>query len=388
MKKIYLLATFAFICCLFSCSNDEVEAAIDGVGSEIAGDDYIPGDSEIAINLGTVAKRAAIEGDNGDLDEMGIFCLAKGKNEINQSAYDINWFGDSQKWSSCIMANVSAKKEGASVSWTNGGTYYYPLSQFYAYDFFGYYPYVNNADMLDTINNQVKVRYEIDGTQDIIWGKATSDEQYAYCAKYFRIPENETKRPMLQLYHMLARLVFTVKPGAVVDGKEEVGEAANMEIVSIKIVDALTNLEMTVADLANPVSLSGVSAHDLSQQLLQPYTLDTDTLTLRDADGNEISQNPVAVGSDINVSTQVGESIMLYPASKYIVKIETRYKNGEEYIYLPPTEEPLEIYNTGGKFEAGLKYNVSITVHGPKVIELEANLNPWQDAVDNPEIIL
>ena len=83
MKKIYLLATFAFICCLFSCSNDEVEAAIDGVGSEIAGDDYIPGDSEIAINLGTVAKRAAIEGDNGDLDEMGIWLKVRMK-LINQ----------------------------------------------------------------------------------------------------------------------------------------------------------------------------------------------------------------------------------------------------------------------------------------------------------------
>lgn len=389
MKKVYIIATLALSCFAISCSNEDLDGINGGEGVSVE-DKYVPGDSEVAISLGTIAKRAAIDGENGDLDEMGVFCLAKAKNQINQSAYDIDWFGNGHKWSSCVLANVSAKKEGAKVSWTDEVTYYYPLSQFYAYDFFAYYPYVNDSNRLDTINNKVKVRYEIDGKQDIIWGKASSDERYAYCAKYFRIPENENKKPMLQMYHMLTRLIFKVRPGAKVEGGLEVGEAANMEIVSIKIIDVLKHIEMTVADFENPVSIGGTTASELSQQLLTNYTAETDTFTLCDANGVEISQNPVAVGSDINIATQVGESIMLYPDSQYLVQIETRYKNGDSYINLPPTEEPLIIYNNGGKFEAGLKYTVDITVHGPKEIEVEANLNPWEDALEseNPKLDL
>ena len=71
----------------------------------------------------SVDKRATVDED-GNLDEMGVFCLARGKQEKNDGAPDISWFDPEDNYASCLMKNVKAKKEGSNVTWEEH--YFYP----------------------------------------------------------------------------------------------------------------------------------------------------------------------------------------------------------------------------------------------------------------------
>ena len=66
------------------CSNEE-----NVYGDDSSGTLFVPGDSEVEILLSlsnqsgiAIDKRAAIDGD-GDFENMGVFCLARQKQDIN-----------------------------------------------------------------------------------------------------------------------------------------------------------------------------------------------------------------------------------------------------------------------------------------------------------------
>ena len=183
---------------------------------------------------------------------MGVFCLARGKQEKNDGAPDISWFDPEDNYASCLMKNVKAKKEGSNVTWE--GHYFYPISQFYMYEFYGYYPYAEDAhityeasadgDGTGGPRHRATVHYTIDGTQDIIWGRATLQDKYAYSAYYFR--ENpDAPMPEIGLQHMLTRLQFQVKPGEDPENDGNVFEdAGKVTVKSIKILDAHSKVDL------------------------------------------------------------------------------------------------------------------------------------------------
>lgn len=127
----YLWAVAAACTLLPGCSNENLS---DYAAAPV----FIPGNSEVEIRFAahsddvstSVDKRATVD-DDGNLDKMGVFCLARGKQEKNDGAPDISWFAPEDNYASCLMKNVKAKKEGSNVSWD--GHYFYPISQFYMY---------------------------------------------------------------------------------------------------------------------------------------------------------------------------------------------------------------------------------------------------------------
>lgn len=376
MKSVsYIGAVAASLLMLHSCSNEEAWQ-VEQVPAV-----YVPGDSEVEIKLGAGSTslsadevRAAVVGD-ADLDRMGIFCLAKAKQDINLAAPDITWFDKTVNWSSCLMNNVEARKEGQTISWLADENYFYPISQFYSYDFYGYYPYVGAESALAYGVNSVRVSYTLDGTQDLIWGRATSTNPYAYSAKFFREEQNKDVVPQLDLKHLLTRLEFFVKPGAdTEDGSTTIG-ASNMEVLSIQVLDVPTQVDMVVADFSR-----------LDMELgdrLELRSMERDSCTLRDADGSVAA--PLAVGSDLTASVRMGESMLLYPESEYLVRVKLRNTlTGNVF----ETENRLMIQS--GSFRAGTSYKVTITVHDARLIGLQATLAPWVPAgdADNPEIEL
>ena len=139
----YLWAVAAACMLLPGCSNEDLS---DHASAPV----FIPGNSEVEIRFAahsdevstSVDKRATVDED-GNLDEMGVFCLARGKQEKNDGAPDISWFDPEDNYASCLMKNVKAKKEGSNVTWEEH--YFYPISQFYMYEFYGYYPYAEDA---------------------------------------------------------------------------------------------------------------------------------------------------------------------------------------------------------------------------------------------------
>ena len=375
-KYVYALTAAASVMMLPGCSNDE--SIVPEAGNTPV---YVAGDSEVEIQLGsragtgvTVDKRAALEGD-ADIDSLGVFCLAHEKQDINEGAYDINWFDEYENWSSCIMQNVRAVKTGNNVAWADPSEhYYYPISQFYRYDFFGYYPYAT-GDSIYMGNNRVEVTYPLDGTTDIVWGRATSDEPYAYSAAYFRQPGNETRYPMLDLKHVMARLKFQVKPGAQVEGGDEVApEMENFAVARVMLVNVPSTAVLTVADFNRIDNLDETNC-------LVAGRGTTDYL-LRDADGSPM--DTTMVGMDMDTETPLGESVMAVPATEYTIRVYlVNVESGDVFI----TEHPLKLTNSS-LFQPGYTYTVTITAHEPKEIQLQASMSEWIDAEDSPSVDL
>lgn len=373
----YLLAA-ASVLMLAACTNETLP-----MEEQITAPVYIPGDSEVEILLGSKSnnvtvksKRIAFEGD-ADMDRLGVFCLAREKQHVNQAAQDIVWFTDDEEnWSGCIMSNVEAVKTGSIVTWADPTKhYYYPVSQFYCYDFFGYYPYSEDVTIK---NEKVTVDYVLDGKTEVIWGRATSDEEYAYSATYFRQEENVGKFPKLDLHHVLTRLKFSVTPGPEVEGGTTVSpKLAHFAVARIEVLDALSEVHLTIADKARINALDETNCLSLGTSRTN--------YVLCGFDGEPM--DTTMVGTDLNVTTRLGESVLLAPESEYTIRVYLVNKeSGEKFV----TEHPLKVNNASSTFLPGFTYNVNITAHAPEEIQLEAALNPWVDAEDdeNPSIIL
>ena len=386
MNKYMIGAAAAALFLLSGCSADEVSNSSD----EFTLDQLSNVEIKLSARNGSIssanATRAAIIGDtDADIDSLGVFGLARAIQGINQSANAITWFAESENWSGCILNNVAANKVGHDINWAEeGAAYFYPPTQFYSYDFYGYYPYVENEDLVYDATS-VKANYEIDGTQDLIWGRATSDADYAYSAKYYRVNQDPAD-PSMALQHLLTRLVFTVVPGESVDGNGDYEMAALMSVDTLQIIDTYTHLTVNIADLNN-IDLAPVDRVTLTDE-------NTDTLTLCDVDaqGKNVPLQPLQVVAPEPgvepVPQQLGESIMLFPSDKYTIRIVlTMAAHDEQQAQRFVSEVPLQLVAAGERFAQGTSYTVKITVHGPQAVSLKAQLTPW-DVEDGPELEL
>jgi hypothetical protein len=264
------------------------------------------------------------------------------------------------------MKNVKSSIVGGSVRWDNANDrYFYPVTQFYRYEFYANYPYTTDLTYTET---SVQARYTIDGTQDLLWGRATSEADYAWSAKYFRVNGGQTagNRPNLKMEHMLTRLVFNVLPGAQVEipgaseAEMDYTAAASMITDTLQVCNAYTRLAMTIADYRRLDMSIGARMSTTSTR--------TDTLYLKGSDGAIVT--PVQVPALPSLKQQWGESIMLYPADRYVLRMVLHDNTGRRFV----SEQPLLVSNSGG-FERGKSYNINITVHGPTEVTLGAELN-------------
>lgn len=389
-KKLFIFAAIPALLLLGSCSNDieESEVTIDPLtGAEVIHE-------PVEIKLGAPAvniTRAALEDDTKDIT-IGVFCLAREKQNINNTEQNISWWDTTVDpvYSStfCLLKNVKSTKSGTNVTWDDGEKRYYPFTQFYSYDFYTYYPYVPfgknlNGNSIDTTTvGKVYVNYKnIDGKTDILWGRASSTDKYAYSAKYFRQPGNQSKTPTTQLDHMLTRLKFQVIPGESVVGNGYYGAAASMVVTGLKVKNVVKNVTLTLADFTSDcINEQGSDAVNGTDEpgRLQPTNDEVQTLSLCGSDGNPFAE--VQVSDDPASPRQLGESFLLYPASKYVLEISLRSSSGQVY----QQDHPLELVHpnaaSGGVFEAGRQYTITLEVHGPKEVSIKAQVTPWVDS--------
>lgn len=372
VNKILVLSSFIFVC---SCSNeDNLVPEVDSNGVQA---------SEFPIQLGgssVVTTRAAITGNGSEgIPGIAVWCLAKDVMMENLDPQGIRWFdGAPEHQTCCIMKNVKSNIVGGTVKWDNiNDRYFYPVTQFYRYEFYANYPYTTN---LAYNVNSVHAKYEIDGTQDLLWGRATSNEEYAWSAKYFRVNGGQTisNRPNLKMEHLLTRLVFNVMPGAQVEipGAQEsemdYTAASSMIVDTLQVCNAYTDLSVVIADYTRLDMGTG--------ERLQIASTQTDTLFLKSADGAIVA--PIQVPALPSLKQQWGESIMLFPSDRYVLRMVLHDNTGRKFV----SEQPLVVSNSGG-FERGKSYNINITVHGPSEVTLGAELTPWE-VVDGPGLNL
>ena len=400
-KKVLTLGSFCLLM-LGGCSKE------DGNTSSTPQHDLIePNPVKIELSsqtkeLVSASTRAALEGDADISDDksLGIFGLARAPQVWSSSnPYTLdewNWddWDDYGKNRACILKNVEAEKVGEDINWKdNDAVFFYPITQVYAYDFYGYYPYKDDNLLTYALGNKkVSAQYTIDGTQDLLWGRATSTDPMGYSARYFRQSSGRNdEKPNIALQHLLTRLTFSVLPGASYTGSNDYDVAQDMVVEKVQILDAKNHLEVTIADWSD---ITPSITDDLASRI-SPVSADdpvsTADFTLCDALGATATLDLKTIDcSSTPTAKRLGESIMLYPEAQYRIHIELSMKDPNYFGYLAQTfvtEVPLSLLPEGDAFQAGKSYNVTITVHGPRNISLKSTITDWEP-VDGPSIEL
>ena len=383
-----------------SCSS-ESELADNGASDALTSTQWSHqiANSNVEIKFGSKIKgtRAIVESDdqqNFTLTNMGLFCLAIAKNNINPNEANIDYTQGSAGYKYSVWvdnAEVKTEKDDGNnktiLTWADGKKHYYPTGNWHKYAFYGYYPKQDAANIIYD-KKSVSVMFEdLDGTTDIIYGKAEDlNTPYAYSAYYFRQEGNEDKVPTVAFAHKLMRLTFAIKPG----GKDK--EAAKtMGVTKVEVVKVPTKGTLVLADKDVPANAGSINFDwDTTEDLvLKAKTEATSTeqkglepdFTAYDETNEHkacwVKDDPVDIGQGIMIPVPDYEN---NPDYKYQLKITLINKDGQTF----EPEYPMDLNTNGNEFAAGTSYKVTMTINGPKEIQLNATLEKWQE--DNTTI--
>lgn len=386
-----------------SCSS-ESELADNGASDALTSTQWSHqiANSNVEIKFGSKIKgtRAIVESDdqqNFTLTNMGLFCLAIAKNNINPNEANIDYTQGSAGYKYSVWvdnAEVKTEKDDGNnktiLTWADGKKHYYPTGNWHKYAFYGYYPKQDAANIIYD-KKSVSVMFEdLDGTTDIIYGKAEDlNTPYAYSAYYFRQEGNEDKVPTVAFAHKLMRLTFAIKPG----GKDK--EAAKtMGVTKVEVVKVPTKGTLILADKDAPANAGNINFDwdtpaDLADLALKAKTeatsteqkgLEPDFTAYDETNAHKacwVKDDPVDIGQGIMIPVPDYEN---NPDYKYQLKITLINKDGQ--VFEP--EYPMDLNTNGNEFAAGTSYKVTMTINGPKEIQLNATLEKWQE--DNTTI--
>ena len=400
MKKLFFIPCIIGASLLASCSS-ESELADNGASDALTSTQWSHqiANSNVEIKFGSKIKgtRAIVESDdqqNFTLTNMGLFCLAIAKNNINPNEANIDYTQGSAGYKYSVWvdnAEVKTEKDAGKnktiLTWADGKKHYYPTGNWHKYAFYGYYPKQDAANIIYD-KKSVSVMFEdLDGTTDIIYGKAEDlNTPYAYSAYYFRQEGNEDKVPTVAFAHKLMRLTFAIKPG----GKDK--EAAKtMGVTKVEVVKVPTKGTLVLADKDVPanagyINFDWTTTADLALKAKTDATsteqkgLEPDFTAYDETNATKacwVKDDPVDIGQGIMIPVPDYEN---NPDYKYQLKITLINKDGQ--VFEP--EYPMDLNTNGNEFAAGTSYKVTMTINGPKEIQLNATLEKWKE--DNTTI--
>ncbi len=430
MNKYLFILGIVGTAMLAACSSDDLTTVLSPVEERTlvveAGKD-----SDVPITLGVSSSRgltrAVVNPDasgNFKTEEgkyLGVFCLATDiQSNVDESVIPEvirtnNWntaAEDDKAGLIVRMNNVPAKvtTDGTTsdVTFLDASTltnptpsvqhYYYPMGNWMKYNFYAYYPrqekVVDGNTTLSFSANQVLEKYyEIDGSQDIIWGM--SDQEHAttvdpstatdadpYCAKYFRLWKEAdggnigNYYPKFEFKHKLMQLRFFVKAANSTVLTDLTSK--NMKVVDMSISNAIYRLSLIVAnkvEASKNGQLRMMSSLKTKELGIKEYGLDKNRF--RDDNGDDVVDAPFAIAvDDVTVTAVDGDGnptdpgyvgyIMLAPPAisndvnfKYTLAVEVNYDKGEGL-----TTKTLEYeLNSEDGFKAGQIYNIVVTVN-------------------------
>lgn len=409
MKKMFFFA-LAAAGMLTACSNE------DTLGGN--GDQNV---SEQQIRLGVASSKVQTRGTGtvGGMTEdenkwagqtLWVYMLQKGSMELGYYKTPAEAAGaavgtavfDNKEFKA---PNTAENTVSGLATTADGAIAYYPVSG--NYDFWGYRvddavtgtPDVKLMDDTDTettadLATKRVVAIKIDGSQDIMAGKATpstaevgklgdyADNFYsAYAAR-------KGVQPNITFNHLLTRFTFEVRAGSKATAGE--GASGNTEAVRVQgvSVESLTDGKLTVAYKGETKEAAD----------LLTFTGDASPLTLKQraagaADNNDplVALEEVALtwpaDADATVGDvlPVGEALLVAPGqTEYPLTIALAQKVKKNTTAADKEDMDLEqkatIKMDGVKaFEPGKSYKVTITVYGLEEIEVTATLVPWAD---------
>lgn len=351
---------------------------------------------------------------------------------LNKGTLDLAMFGEDPIYKNTVLTTPNGNASGIATEFDTDGTTplykYYPTTKT-AFDFWGYR--LDDADVTAAgdqegsataaaIENNKFVPYisgdslligfNIDGTQDIMAGKAVPTEKdITKCGGedniYSAFAARRDVQPNIKFEHLLSRLNFQV-----LDGKktETTDPDKAVKVTGITVKSKATG-KLVIAYQGEATTFANVS-----DQLIVDKDADSekDAALLKDLkvmqrDGSNLNATLVALdpvtpkwNNGTAMATQVGEALLAIPADKYEITINLKQRvqvkgdkknpneetdfQDKEYTY---TADLKNTVNPKG-FEPGYSYNVTITVYGLSEIVITTTLIPWKDGGNiemNPE---
>ena len=425
MKKLFLMGAVASLGLLASCSSDD-DLSTGGNGKD--------GLQQIKIGMGVQAN-VATRG-TGTVGAVGAENNTWAKQTVNvymlnKGTLDLAKFGDDPIYENTVLTTPADNASGIASELDEHGVAqykYYPTTKT-AFDFWGYR--LDDADVTAagdqdgsataaaiksghfvpyTSEDSLLIGFQIDGTQDIMAGKAVpTEEEKNKCGGeeniYSAFAARRDVQPNIKFEHLLSRLNFQVLAGA---------ESTTDANTGVKVT-GITVKSKATGKLV--IAYKGAAAFEnVSDQLIVDKYVDEekeaalykDLVVKQRTAGAPLTDNledlaPVTPkwNNGMALATQVGEALLAIPADKYDITINLQQKvqvKGDKSSPVDPddfqtkdytyTAELKNTVNPDKGFEPGYSYNVTITVYGLSEIKITTTLIPWKDGGNiemNPE---
>lgn len=425
MKKLFLMGAVASLGLLASCSSDD-DLSTGGNGKD--------GLQQIKIGMGVQAN-VATRG-TGTVGAVGAENNTWAKQTVNvymlnKGTLDVAMFGTDPIYENTVLTTPTDNASGIASELDEHGVAqykYYPTTKT-AFDFWGYR--LDDADVTAagdqdgsataaaiksgkfvpyTSEDSLLIGFQIDGTQDIMAGKAVpTEEEMNKCGGeeniYSAFAARRDVQPNIKFEHLLSRLNFQVLAGA-----ESTTDAnTGVKVTGITVKSKATG-KLVIA-YKGAAAFENVSDQLIVDKYENPETeaaLYKDLVVKQRTDGAPLTDNLVDLtpvtpkwNNGMALATQVGEALLAIPADKYDITINLQQKvqvKGDKNSPVDPddfqtkdytyTAELKNTVNPDKGFEPGYSYNVTITVYGLSEIKITTTLIPWKDGGNiemNPE---
>ena len=410
---------------LASCSSDD-DLSTGGNGKD--------GLQQIKIGMGVQANVATRgTGTVGAVGEKENTWAKQTVNVymLNKGTLDLAKFGDDPIYDNTVLTTPADNASGIATELVGGIAQYkyYPTTKT-AFDFWGYR--LDDADVTAegdrdgsetaaaiksnrfvpyTSGDSLLIGFQIDGTQDIMAGKAVpTEEEMNKCGGeeniYSAFAARRDVQPNIKFEHLLSRLNFQV-----LDGKktETTDPDKAVKVTGITVKSKATG-KLVIAYQGEATTFENVSDQlivDKDADEVKDAALLKELVVKQRATGAALTDalealEPVtpAWNNGMAMATQVGEALLAIPADKYEITINLKQKVQVKGDKNSPAEGDFEekpyTYTADLKntvtpdkgFEPGYSYNVTITVYGLSEIQITTTLIPWKDGGNiemNPE---
>lgn len=413
---------------LASCSSDD-DLSTGGNGKD--------GLQQIKIGMGVQANVATRgTGTVGAVGEKDNTWAKQTVNVymLNKGTLDLAMFGTTDPkpiYENTVLTTPADNASGIATELVGGVAQYkyYPTTKT-AFDFWGYR--LDDADVTAagdqdgsataaaikskrfvpyTSGDSLLIGFQIDGTQDIMAGKAVpTEEEMNKCGGeeniYSAFAARKDVQPNIKFEHLLSRLNFQV-----LDGKDTqtTDEDKAVKVTGITVKSKATGKlviayqgEAAFENVSDQLIVDKDDDAEKDAALLKELKVMQRESTTAALTDNLVDLKPVTPkwNNGMAMATQVGEALLAIPANEYdiIIFLEQKVqvkgdKNSpqeddfqkKEYKY---TADLKNTVNPDKGFEPGYSYNVTITVYGLSEIEITTTLTPWKDGGNiemNPE---
>ncbi len=406
-------------------------------------------DSEVPIRLGSGSQarnltRSPLNSDQGtglfatpDGKYLGVFCLAQQPQPTATpthpgpvAASEIDWTNAASLMSLMTLnqparvkrtsvggkiGTVTTTEEVSEVIFRNplkmneDTTYHYPMGSWYNYYFYGYYPRQESG--LNITSNKITVDFTLDGTQDIIWGKAVpytdaadpkfpvTDLTTGFNARYFRekassgVTDQELL-PHLAMTHNLTMLKFYVMCDDFegYDSYVDLG-TSRLQLKDMTIDRLPLNWTLTVADREGGEGTEG-------KLTLTDPSIGLGSIAVYGFEGGEYTDNNAFAGGSVEIprTDNRAEAVLvgyaMIPSTEMVLSAlddmspfmadhnGQNLKNPFINMTLMLNDKPVEgtpqiIGDESLNLEAGKIYNVFLRVKVPDILTARATLSQW-----------